>query len=397
MEQELKNSQQALIDKICIYGFCVTGIKNIDDLITRNVATVKEGQKQYLAVGVSSILISEAPYFDRFECAMGPEGVAYSRMELSIPGDDGYHNLNCHELWQCRQQIADAVQYLYTEYGISVTECDLRIKSIEINKTIPIDYPFEAYQRPLALMMHLFPGTLRMAERDYHERSQHPDRAEDNQRIVRTFEKTSGKRGLTVKVYDKTTQLNNLAGKDKLDEIIRHPYLRFEITLPSAEKIRKALGSNHLDELTDQKIQEYFDTFITDNVSKVYEAYNDKRHKAIRRIMRDTYAPNSHTWVRDTLLRIMNVETQTNLPLMLDIDEAITLLMNNAIPFKGKYKAQKKHNAILQFRSVCDRYTPVMAQGDLTKYQELLSKLGKAPSSGVADADTPVYGESYMP
>lgn len=78
---------------------------------------------------------------------------------------------------------------------------------LELNKTIETDYSFPEYRRPLVLMVHLFPGQLRLHEADYFDQSDHPYQATDNKKVIRTFMSTSGKRGLTVKIYDKTEQL----------------------------------------------------------------------------------------------------------------------------------------------------------------------------------------------
>lgn len=390
MEQalnELKNSKDVLIDKICISGLQLISIADVTSLVEEGTITIKENRKRYIPVydtatnsmaEISSLEIGATPFFDQFKLSISPDGYSYCQMELSIP-DDGYHNLNCHTVWECRLQVADALQYLSDEYGIKVQveqSEGIKLRSVEINRTIPLDHPFKEYQRDLELLMHLLPGTLRLSLQEYSGKAQHPDRAIDNSRQVSTYEGRSGKSGISVKIYNKSEQLNSLRGEKRLEHPVVGEYLRFEVTLLDAKKIKDTFGTNRLEALTDQMVQDYFHAFIVKNVATPYESYTEKRHKGIRKILRKNYVPGSRTWIRDTVLQLMDAEIQNHLPLLLDINEVIDLLKNGAVPFKGNYARQKKYLAIQHFLDVCNVSAPSLTHNDSAKYKELLTKLG---------------------
>lgn len=380
MPMELTNSTSVFLDKISVYHFYVYSISNINDLITSGIVTIRQKQRSYIVLAdgskISSVEITQTDYFDHFLFCISRKGRLYSSMELSIP-DDGYHNLNCLTLTEYRVRIALAKQFLLDEYGISVCFDNLKFRTIELNKTIETDYTFPEYRRPLILMMHLLPGLLRLHESDYFDRANHPYLASSNKKIIRTFMATSGKRGLTVKIYDKTEQLK----KKGID--ISGDYLRFEITLNDPEKIKKAFGSNDVFKLSDTDLQKYFLSFIHENVEIPYDRYSIRRSIALKKVLKAHYAPGSRTWVRDVLLELSASENRTMLPLLLDISELVDLLTApKVIPFSCK---QTRHAAKKRFLETVQKKTPIFCQHDDVKYQELLSKLvNDIPESGEA-------------
>mgnify|MGYP004467095093 FL=1 len=380
MPMELTNSTSVFLDKISVYHFYVYSISNINDLITSGIVTIRQKQRSYIVLAdgskISSVEITQTDYFDHFLFCVSRKGRLYSSMELSVP-DDGFHNLNCLTLTEYRVRIALAKQFLLNEYGISVCFDNLKFRTIELNKTIETDYSFPEYRRSLVLMVHLFPGQLRLHEADYFDQSDHPYQATDNKKVIRTFMSTSGKRGLTVKIYDKTEQLK------KRNIMVSGNYLRFEITLNDPEKIKKALGGNDVFKLSDTDLQKYFLSFIHENLEAPYSRYYVKRSVALKKILKKHYAPGSRTWVRDVLLELSVSENRTLLPLLLDINELVNLLATSkVISFSCK---QTRHAAKKRFLETAQRRTPVFCQHDDVKYQELLSKLvNDIPESGEA-------------
>lgn len=359
---------QALMDKVTVYGFRITDINNMIDLIRRNIVTVKQGASYYCQTAdnkrFSSIRIEKTEKFDQLAYGIKPDGTEYGFLELSVPDVDGKHNLYGITAEDYRKQLHEAAIFLESAYGIVINIDGARYKQMEINKTIKLDQMYDAYQRPLTLLMYLLPGTLRLGgEHDVYRKD--ADHSMLQERRVKTFYKSSGKRGITIKIYDKTAQL-----MDEYGIKVEENFLRFEITLNCPDKVKKALGGNFVSEVDDAAIQAYFDAFILKNLIGPYEKYCEKSEAIIRKVLKKNYQPASRTWVRNTLLEISNMEIDKKVPVMLDITELTEML--HLLPFKTK---QSRYNAKKNFEAVCRSHATVFCQEDGKKYVEILKKL----------------------
>lgn len=358
----------ARLDKVTIYGFRIAAINKMRDLVRRNIVTIKQGVKLYCRTEndryFSSIRIEATDAFDYFAYGITPDGMEYGILELSVPDRFGYHNLYGMTTDECRDQLQEAALCLEEEYGIVLDFTDAKYKKMEINKTIRLDGAFDMYHRPLALIMYLLPGTLRLGgEHDVYRKD--ADHTGLQERRVKTYYKSSGKKGITIKIYDKSEQLKNVHNV-KLDG----SFLRFEITLNCADKIKKALGSNRVKDIDDAAIQKYLDDFVIQNLASPYEAFKVKEKKLIRRLLKKNYKPASRTWVRNTLLEICSMEIDKKLPVILDIKNLTKML--NILPFQTR---QSRYNAKKNFESACREHAPVLCQNDDERYEELLRKL----------------------
>lgn len=361
-------STLALLDKVTVYGFKIVTINNMRDLVRRNIVTIKQGVRLYCRTKdnryFSSIKIEATEAFDYFFYGITPDGMEYGALELSVPDRAGYHNLYGITAKEYCDQLQEAAIFLEEEYGIILDFSDARYKKMEINKTIRLDHPFDTYQRPLTLLMYLLPGTLRLGgEHDVYRKD-----ADHNvlpERRVKTYYKSSGKRGLTIKIYDKGEQLRNVHNIE-----LNGNFLRFEITLNCPDKIKKSLGSNRIRDIDDAAIKRYMDDFIIQNLINPYEAFKDKEKKLIKRMLRKNYKPASRTWVRNTLLEVCNMEIDKKLPVILDLKELIEML--SILPFKTR---QSRYNARKNFEAASKEHAPVLCRNDNEKYTELLRKL----------------------
>lgn len=365
--RELKSDELILLDKICLYNFTVTAIANISILQDKEIITVKERQSKYVVLNTgeyfSTLCIKNTEFFDVFFFGVRKNKI-YGYMEMSVP-DDGYHNLNCLTVTQYIQRIRDTACFLQECYGITVDFSDIKYKSMEINKTIILNNNFQAYRRPIALMMYLLPNVLRLKEADFSESDVHPRKIKDYDHKISTYTKSSGKRGISVKIYDKKSQLEMC-----FNIITYQHYLRYEITLKSPTKIRLAFGDNSLNVITDEFIHQYFINFILCNVVTPYNKHCQKRDIALRKILKRHYEPESKTWTRDTLAEIREIELKNGVPFMLEIEELI--LQVKCLRINSK---QQRFNLKKRFIQLCEDQNSIFIQKDGVKYNEIIGKL----------------------
>jgi len=247
---ELLSDNEALIDKVYINGFDVLSIESTEKSVERGAKLTKvvDKQKNNTTVEHDSITIGKTDLFDVFKCSTIFLNQFFVHLELSII-DDGYHNLNCINADGLRDRLDQIKEFLNTEYGITVDFNNAKLKKMEINKTIVLSHPFEDYQRPLTLMMSLFPKALRLkSETDYIRKEKL-----FLKRSIKTYYDTSGKDGITIKIYDKKEQLKVV---HKIQ--VSQNYLRFELVLNAESKIKNTLGTNAVSEITDKAINNYF-------------------------------------------------------------------------------------------------------------------------------------------
>ena len=364
---ELKSDELILLDKISLYNFAIKAIENMELLQGAEIITVKESQRKYVVLDTgesfSTLHIAKTEFFDDFFYGIRKNKV-YAYMEISVP-DDGFHNLNCLTVMQYTQRIKDIACFLQENYGIIVDFGNLKYRSMEINKTIVLNDDFQLYCRPISLMMYLLPNYLRLKEADFSETDMHPKKVSDYRHRIFTYTKTSGKKGISVKIYDKKSQLA------KCYKIITSQnYLRFEITLKASTKIKCIFGDNDFNAITDKLIRQYFMNFIICNIVTPYENYCKKRNNELKKILVQNYEPESKTWTRDTFNIVQEIEIKNNVPFMLDIEELISQIRYLKIDEK-----QNRYSIKKRFGYLCEKYNSVFIQGDGAKYNEIITKL----------------------
>ena len=152
---------------------------------------------------------------------------------------------------------------------------------------------------------------------------------------------------------------------------ITHNYLRYEITLNSATKIRNTLGQNEICKISQETVNRYFSGFIRENVENAYKKYKEKSDAAVLKILKKNYVPANRTWIRDTVIEIMDIELRNGgVPLILDIHDLLMQL--NHIKFSSR--AQKSH-AKKAFAEIAEKKATALSNRDDQKCMELIAKL----------------------
>jgi len=363
---ELVNDKYARLDKVVVYGFHVLDIENIYDLIKKNIVIVNLNKDRYVLTQggdrYSSICIEKNEMFDQFIYGLSKDGHEYGSLQMSV--DAVYGNLNCYASDDYRTRIKQVEAFLYEKYKIKVIFDDAKYKCIEINKTIVLNSYFCEYRRVLDLMVSLFPNNLRLRKENDYYRNINSTAILDCKKIPETYSRTSGERGLTIKVYDKSTELQEVY---KIQ--VSYNYLRFEIKLNSQKKIIESIGSNSVWEINDQSINYYFTNFVTANVEKPYIKFCEKRDKALKKIIKSNYIPHSRTWIRDVFITICNLEIDRDIPIILSVDEILPLF--DTLPFSSR---QCKRNAKQKIKKLAEEKADVFSDSK-DKYYEIIQKL----------------------
>lgn len=416
----LIDQTHALIDKVTITCISITKITNPDLLIKSGIMEIHSGVSRYITLPddlqISKIYIDKNSYrkfetdteklpddhpkrhlqFDTFTAKLAPSGGAHISMELSVRGTDSEHsnashNLNCWTVSTLWDQIQLARLSLIEAYGIYTSFSDARLRSIELNKTFPIASPFQYYRRALTYITSLPSAKKRFVEADYYMRDQECRHPEDRARVVLTFLKTSGSRGMEVKIYDKTAQLFNEGFEtDK-------QYMRVELVLKSAQKIRDSLTSNLLQDLTDEKINTFFNDFIRVQFILQHLKKAEAIKPYLRRVLLEHYSNDKNIWASAVITDIHAREDQNNLPLILSVDSISSLvdpgserflrrLVRARIPISSTdiqkhtkcltpaLLRQRRHRIKQGLREACNEHLIYM-QGDQRRMEEIFTQL----------------------
>ena len=284
----------------------------------------------------------------------------YCHLTTIIRGDNNT-NLQCYSVEDYYDYLAQIIDHLDQRYGIIVDVSDVRIKEIEINKTIELYRPFEEYHRPLQLMFqnlpHTFHSTLTGANRDSAE-----DRQITRSYSARTNKTPKSKHYMICSIYDKSKQLEQKITIEK-------NYLRLEIRLVGASKIKRELGTDSFAELTDELLCMFLQEQIEKLFVKPHEKWEQSRDKLLSRIIKEERKKNKH-WIVNTLRRLQDLEIQNQKPYVLDIHEI--LLVFSIISDDTK---KRQNEIIKQFLEQANKYEKSMVQNDHDKIEELFEKL----------------------
>lgn len=365
----LKNMADALVDKVILSGFIVEEIKDWERLEREDVMYLKQNDKCPIEVEgarFSCIHIKEEAFIREFRYCRC-HGNIRGHMELTVPDVDGKHNLNCLTLDELRANVREAFRLIEERYGIVVRYNEVKLKYLELNKTIETEFVYDEYKRVIRLMDYVLNGRLRCKKgavfrgKDNHSKRATENRIEESSRM-----KSSGEKGLTVKFYDKRRELAEKYGIN-LDANL----FRFEISLNSSTKIQRVFGSNILAELTQNQLNQYVQSFIEKNIIAQFDNYTNRRLSEIAKILEKNYVPGSKSWVVDTYVEILSVEALNGLPLLLGINEMLRIV-DSATFFKDR-NAYNQAKSTLQKKAECP--FKIFNGHDEQKYLELKNKL----------------------
>lgn len=364
-------SRTAMIDKLTLSGVAIQEISDPDDLDKRGIlCNGKSKMKYYTKSGKEFTSLSiKDDFFGKLKAGVNyGTGGLYSRLATSVK--NGFcSNLVCNTMNDYKNQIEETKNYLIGKYGIYAGFENAIVNSIEINRTFPIESGISHYKRPIELIAWNVPGKRRMSlVQDFKRKTESGFKTETfvitSKKIQKNkCEKTKkSKQYEELIFYDKTKQLEKII-------FLSEVYMRFEIKITGAAKIKKMIGTNKFYEITDQNINEFFNSEIMELIIDPYAAWKEKRDRNLLKLLKSQRS-EKHDWVVNTLLVLANEELKNGVPFILDVAEIIPL-----IDKMGIKDPQRRYRIRENFKNQAKRKADIFCNNDDQKLQELLHKL----------------------
>lgn len=364
-------SRTALIDKLVLSNVDVQSIRDPNELNEKGMlCNGKSRMKYYTKNGeeFTSLNIKD-DFFGKLKAGVNyGTGGLYSSFATSVRNGI-CSNLVCNTMDDYKNQIENAKKYLIEKYGIYVDFENSIVNSIEINRTFQINNGIADYKRPIELIAWNIPGKRRM------NLIQDFKRKIENGFTTETFVITSRK--IKKNKYEKTKKSKQYEelifyGKsEQLEKIIflSELYMRFEIKITGAAKIKKMIGTNKFYKITDQNINDFFHNEVKELIVDPFTIWKEKRDKKLLKLLRSQRS-EKHDWIVNTLLILANEELKNGVPLILDVSEIIPL-----IDKMGIKDSQRRYKIRENFKNQAKRKADVFCNNDDQKLQELLYKL----------------------
>lgn len=366
-------SDTALIDRLSLSRIAVEEISNPDDLDKRGILrNGKSEMKYYTKSGKAFTSLSvKNDFFGKLKAGVNyGKGGLYSSFTTSVK--NGFcSNLICNTACDYRKQIEESRKYLAENYGIYANFENALVKQIEINKTFRIGSRIAEYKRPVELIAWNIPGKKRM--NIVHDFKEKTEMGFDTETFVITSKSAKKiKDGKTVKsrqheelvFYGKTEQLEKMI-------VLSGEYMRVEIRITGTAKIKKMFGTNKFYEITDQCINDFFNSEIKEMITDPYDTWKKQRDKELLKILK-SQRKEKHDWVVNTLLVLANKEIKSGVPVILDVSEILPLIDRMGIKDpRRRYKIREN------FKKQAEKRANVFCSGDDRKLCEIIHKLQK--------------------
>lgn len=139
--------------------------------------------------------------------------------------------------------------------------------------------------------------------------------------------------------------------------------------LVGAEKIARDLGTNVFSEITDQKINEYFDKQMEKLIVQPIKKWKAQRDKLVVALMKEKQEQDIKHWQVNTLLTLSSMENEQYCPVLLDVSELMELVPQVVTGRKLRYKVKTN------FRTKARENAEVFCRNDDKKLEEILSKV----------------------
>ena len=251
-------------------------------------------------------------------------------------GDEKGDNTKPLTLKELEQRYIEILDYIDNEYGIRLTMKEAKYNYLEINKTFSVDRSYREYQGFLQLLPVL----------QHHRFRKNPitsNNKKDNLIDAVVFE--SGV--MRIKVYNKTRQIKEFKEIEKADETL---YLRFEVCLCTSDKIKEVFGTNRIDDITMEMLEEYFKKIMQEDIFDRFNSFIEVSNKAIVKEAKSLKKGNARTWTRDL---ISNTDTKMyfgkkEVDIIFDMEQVMDYL-------KANMRSDNYKNTIKRCKSIIDK------------------------------------------
>lgn len=369
----------ALLDKLMLGNISIIRFNDIENLISREIIEISSAKAKYVTASgqvFSRLKIENDGLVDEMIAGsriLRNKRVDYCTLSVSIKNNET-GNLSCYTAVEYFDQLLKIQNHLQNKYGIIADFSDATLKYIEINKTFKLDRNFESYHRVLNLITANLPTNLRN-QMDYRKATRQGIEYETYYATSRKTNKS--KKYMLFKIYDKKKAIKNII-------VLTDAYMRVEVTLVGAERIKQSFGSNKFVDITDKLINDYFNGLMQKIIIEPLEKWKTKRDKYLLDLMIEQRKDKKH-WQTNVLRILQNEEIANKFPILLDIEELIPLLDN--LGLKSNRRCDVKRN----LRKQAKKYESVFCNRDDLKLEEIVEKL-TAMESDVTAIDTNKHG-----
>lgn len=250
------NESTALLDRAVFNNIRIKGFVNMDGLLDMGIVEfnphskvnyITESGQEFTRLHLEGIGAIQKMYASSM--VTGNERRDYCNLHTS-PNNPETGNLHCYTVQQYAEHLTEIQDRLICEYGIDTDFSAVTLKELEINRTFKLDGDFYDYYRVLRLIIHNLP---KKDFKFYHYAGEpEGDKEEINTYYGCTTAKPKkGRKYAELKIYNKSKQIEQLI-------VLDGSYMRVEIKLVDAERIKRALGTNRFSELTDERINAYY-------------------------------------------------------------------------------------------------------------------------------------------
>lgn len=357
------NQNTALIDKMVLNNLLITDISDIDYLADIGVLEVNPNPdvRSYCTDGGSfrQLKIKQDDKIDLLSAGTVKTGSVwhtYCNLHTSVQRYNS--NLRCYTVGDYQKQVNDIQTALRDKYGIKMDTIFATVKQIEINRTIRLDDDFKWYHRVLQLIMFNLPYPF-AKQMDFKKKAAGEIQCDTYYATTRKTAKS--KKYQELKIYNKSKQLQFIVGEK---------WMRVELKIVGASKVKKELGTNDLSQLTDRQINDYFDRMMQKLIVQPYRKWQEQQKKEIKKIMQEQRKINLKRWQIGTLTRILDTEIEKQCPVALDIDQILAVIPElKDVPVKYIKAIQQNMD------DQAGKCAAVLCNYDSDRMEEIISKL----------------------
>lgn len=357
------NQNTALIDKMVLNNLLITDIADIDYLAKLGILEVNPNPDvhSYYTDGGSfrQLKIKQDDKIDLLSAGTVKTGKiwhTYCNLHTSVHHVGG--NLACNTVQDYQKQVNDIQTALRGKYGIKMDTIFATVKQIEINRTIRLDDDFKWYHRVLQLIMFNLPYPF-AKQMDFRKKAAGEIQCDT---YYATTKKTAkSKKYQELKIYNKSKQLQFIVGEK---------WMRVELKIVGASKVKKELGTNDLSQLTDGQINDYFDKMMQKLIVQPYRKWQQSQKKEIKKIMLEQREINLKRWQIGTLTRILDTEIEKQCPVALDVEQILEVVPElKDVPVKYIKAIQQNMD------DQAGKCAAVLCNYDSDRMQEIIEKL----------------------
>lgn len=364
---ELNSIKRVGIDKIKLSGFAVEHIdmhklQAMADRveIVQSINPLKPCKRHMpeSGAGISKILIKDNEIFSDLLIGCSNCGnsipIEYVYLTICVSNAKGF-NLENMTYEEYDTYIHQVLEYIHSEYGITLHNAYMKVDYIEINTNIFLTNAFSQYNRVLRLFMSFFHNHL--GKLNTYDKI-------GNKKIIHEESFTRSNKSLEVIFYDKIQQLKN-EGME-----IEHgiEILRIELKLKNRKKIKSVFESSFWKDLSQEKLNEYFHQQIYENLLKKFNSWQLTREKELKRLIMDCRTKGKNTWHHKVMQEIRNKSESAMIPYILDIGQVCSAFKKLPDPHRNAQRALK---ALLSISIENDIYK----NNDIAKVHEILETL----------------------